>query len=68
MQNVEHQEVMSQQHNQTIMITGNQSQQQQPPQTPPIQQVMTFFGSKRTIDFIEIFIDCLSFLLSRLKE
>lgn len=40
MQNADHSEgVMGQQHNQTIMITGNQAQPQQPPQTPPIQQV-----------------------------
>lgn len=38
MQNADHTEgVMGQQHNQTIMITGTQSQQ--PSQTPPIQQV-----------------------------
>lgn len=42
MQNVDHPEVMGpQQHNQTIMIAGNQGPQQQPPQTPPIQQVRT---------------------------
>lgn len=42
MQNADHSEgVMGQQHNQTIMITGTQSQPQtqQPSQTPPIQQV-----------------------------
>lgn len=40
MQGGEHPEgVLSQQHNQTIMITGGQAQQQQPLQTPPIQQV-----------------------------
>lgn len=40
MQNTEHQDgVMTQQHNQTIMITSSQAQGQQPSQTAPIQQV-----------------------------
>lgn len=40
MQNTEHPDgVMTQQHNQTIMITSSQAQGQQPSQTPPIQQV-----------------------------
>lgn len=40
MQNVEHQDVMGQPQNQTIMITSNQPQTpQQTPQTPPIQSV-----------------------------
>lgn len=44
MQNTEHPEsVLTQQHNQTIMITGSQAQPvQQPSQTPPIQQVNRF--------------------------
>lgn len=40
MQNSEHPEgVMAPQHNQTIMITGNQVQPQQTSQTSPMQQV-----------------------------
>lgn len=43
-QNIEHQEVMGQPQNQTIMITSNLPQTpQQPPQTPPIQSVCKTF-------------------------
>lgn len=49
-QNAEHPEgVMSQQHNQTIMITASQAQPQQPPQTPPIQQVNFYLIKMRKI-------------------
>lgn len=42
MQNADHPEAMAPQHNQTIMIAGNQPQVQQPSQTPPIQQVTLY--------------------------
>lgn len=44
MQGAEHPDGVlgQQQHNQTIMITSSQPQAQQPPQTPPIQQVSCF--------------------------